>query len=205
MTHNPSDPQNPRRRALLEVLVAVPIAGVLGKWPRDGVTDLALTPPCTDDDDDPTPAQTEGPYFKRSSPQRTSLVESGITGVRLTLTGQVLTTACVPIAGALLDFWQADSAGAYDTAGYRLRGHQFTDANGRFTLQTIVPGLYGGRARHVHVKVQPRNGPVLTTQLYFPGEGSNTRDRIFAAALLLDKYQDGAGGKTGAFNFIVRT
>ena len=199
------DPSNPRRRSVLEAFLAIPLAGLFGDWRRATNAELPLTPPCTDDDDDPTPAQTEGPYFKRSSPERGSLVESGIGGVRLTLTGRVLTTTCLPVAGALLDFWQADHAGSYDNSGYRLRGHQFTDANGRFKLATIVPGAYAGRTRHLHVKVQPRNGRVLTTQLYFPGESGNARDRIFAAALLIDKYEDAAGAKTGAFNFVVRT
>ena len=69
------------------------------------------------------------------------------------------------VARALLDVWHADDRGGYDTAGFRLRGHQFTDGSGRFELETIVPGLYPGRTRHIHVKVQAPNGPILTTQL----------------------------------------
>lgn len=45
------------------------------------------------------------------------------------------------MAGALLDLWQADHYGAYDDAGYRYRGHQYTGADGAFALSTIVPGL----------------------------------------------------------------
>ena len=93
------------------------------------------------------------------------------------LSGRVLSTACTPIANALLDFWQADNtAGVYDNSGFRLRGHQFTGADGRFTLETIVPGLYPGRTRHIHVEVQPPNGSILTTQLYLPGEARNASD-----------------------------
>ena len=91
----------------------------------------------------------------------------------------VVGTSCRPVERALLDFWQADSNGEYDNQGYRLRGHQFTDAKGRFHLETVVPGLYTGRTRHIHVKVQAPNRPVLTTQLYFPGEPANERDGIF--------------------------
>ena len=87
-----------------------------------------------------------------------------------------------------------------DNAGYRLRGHQFTDQDGRFTLQTIVPGLYPGRTRHIHVKVQAPNGRVLTTQLYFPGEARNASDGIFSTELLM-AIEDATGGRTGAFNF----
>jgi protocatechuate 3,4-dioxygenase beta subunit len=162
---------------------------------------LPPTPAC-DDGDDATMAQTEGPYYTPNTPERASLLEAGMAGVRLVISGQVLSTDCRPVARALLDFWQADDAGEYDNAGYRLRGHQFADDQGRYTLETIVPGLYPGRTRHIHVKVQAPNQPVLTTQLYFPGEASNDRDGIFNSALVMD-VEDGAAGKTGAFNFVL--
>ncbi|HEU5318849.1 MAG TPA: hypothetical protein VFX49_22230, partial [Chloroflexota bacterium] len=87
---------------------------------------LAATPACADDDDE-TPAQTEGPYFTRDSPERTSLLEPGTRGTRLVVAGRVVTTDCKPVGRALLDFWQADDAGAYDNRGSTLRGHLFTD------------------------------------------------------------------------------
>jgi hypothetical protein len=166
-----------------------------------GVGQLPPTPACGDQDE-PTLAQTEGPFFTPNSPERTSLVEAGMAGTPMTLTGYVLSTDCQPVAGALLDFWHADDAGVYDNAGYRLRGHQFADDQGRFHLATITPGLYPGRTRHFHVKVQAPNQPVLTTQLYFPEEPDNARDGIFDPALLMD-VQDGEAGKVGTFNFVL--
>ncbi len=77
-----------------------------------------------------TLAQTEGPYYTPNSPERASLIEPGMGGTKLIVTGYVLTTDCQPIANAWLDFWQADDQGAYDNAGYRLRGHLFTDETG---------------------------------------------------------------------------
>ncbi len=88
-------------------------------------------------------------------------------------------TNCRPIPGALLDFWHADDSGAYDNVGYRFRGHQFADENGRYQLETILPGLYPGRTRHFHVRVQPPNGSILTTQLYFSDEAQNRRDFLY--------------------------
>lgn len=164
---------------------------------------LALTPACGDSDDhDLTPAQTEGPYFTPNSPERASLLESGMAGTHLVLTGTVFGTDCTPASQTLLDFWQADDAGTYDNVGYRLRGHLYTDDAGRFTLETIIPGLYPGRTRHIHVKVQAPNGPVLTTQLYFPDEPDNARDGIFDPALLM-AMQDAPDGKQGTFTFVV--
>ena len=66
-----------------------------------------------------------------------------------------------------------------------------------------MPGLYPGRTRHIHVKVQPPGGSTLTTQLYFPGEARNAQDSLFDAALLLDM-RDGDGGKSASFTFVIR-
>lgn len=92
---------------------------------------------------------------------------------------QVVNGICQPISGAIVDFWHADHAGNYDNAGYKLRGHQFTDSQGRYRLETIVPGLYPGRVRHIHVSVQSANQSILTTQLFFPGEAGNASDGLF--------------------------
>ena len=164
---------------------------------------LQATPACDDDDDEPTPAQTEGPYFTPNSPARTSLLEPGMAGRRLTITGFVLTTDCQPIAGALLDVWQADDAGAYDTVGYRLRGHQFTDEHGAYTLATIVPGLYPGRTRHLHVKVQAPGGRVLTTQQYFPHEPRNARDGLYRPELALALTDQPDGSLAATFTYVL--
>jgi protocatechuate 3,4-dioxygenase beta subunit len=205
------------RRRLLQLGVALPLPLVLaacddgaGGGRAAGTTAAPTTSPATtaagalpptpacDDGDDPTPEQTEGPYFTPDSPERASLLEAGMAGDRLTLAGTVLATDCRPVRRALLDFWQADAGGQYDNQGYRLRGHQFTDAEGRFRLETIVPGLYPGRTRHIHVKVQAPDRPVLTTQLYFPGEAANDSDGIFRQELLLDV----AGGRA-SFTFVL--
>ena len=138
---------------------------------------LAETPECLDADD-VTPAQTEGPFFTPNSPERSNIAE-GEAGTALVLSGTIVSTDCTPHAGALLDVWQADDDGEYDNEGYTLRGHQFADDQGRFRLETIVPGLYPGRTRHIHVKVQPKGGRVLTTQLYVPGEAQNATDSIY--------------------------
>ena len=162
---------------------------------------LAPTPACHDGDDATVP-QTEGPYFKPSSPERTELFEEGMAGQPIELVGFVLSRACKPLAGALLDFWQADDKGRYDNSGFRLRGHQFSDAEGRYRLRSIVPGLYPGRTRHIHVKVQPRDGGVLTTQLYFPGESKNRSDSLFSKDLQIRTAKN-AGWLAGRFDFVV--
>ena len=162
---------------------------------------LAPTPVCHDGDEVTLP-QIEGPYFKPSSPERIELLEEGMAGQPIELVGFVLTRACKPLAGALLDFWQADDKGRYDNSGFRLRGHQFSDAEGSYRLRSIVPGIYPGRTRHIHVKVQPRDGSVLTTQLYFPGESKNRSDSLFRKELLVRTAKN-ADWLAGRFDFVV--
>lgn len=132
-----------------------------------------------------TPAQTEGPYYSAGPPKRQSILTTGTSGRRLILTGRVVGTDCRPLVGARVDFWQADGKGVYDNTGFRLRGWQRTDAKGRYRLVTVVPGLYPGRTEHIHVKVTPRGGSTLTTQLYFPGVAQNGQDGIYTAQTLV--------------------
>ena len=151
-----------------------------------------------------TVEETEGPYFTANSPERASLWEDGMPGTKLVITGYVYDANCQPVANALLDFWQANANGEYDNAGYTLRGHQYTDANGYYTLTTIMPGIYTGRTEHIHVKVQAPNAKLITTQLFFPGVEQNDSDGIFDQSLLLGM-QTTSDGESGQFNFVVPT
>ncbi|MDX6397078.1 MAG: hypothetical protein QOJ43_486 [Gaiellaceae bacterium] len=191
------------RRRLLELgLVLPPLAALASRAELFRGDALAATPMIADDDD-PTPALTEGPYFTPSSPRRKSIVPSGAGGTRLILTGRVLTTAGKPVANALVDWWQADARGAYDNSGYRFRGHQFTDSRGRYTLLTVVPGLYPGRTKHIHVKVQAPRQPVLTTQLFFPGVAGNRSDGIFTAECLVRRWRVANARRLATFDFVL--
>jgi protocatechuate 3,4-dioxygenase beta subunit len=173
-----------------------------GTGTSDSNRSLTPTPSCGDGDgDEVTPSLTEGPFFSSGSPERTDITD-GADGTALVLTGVVLGTDCRTAAGAKLDFWHADSNGDYDNSGYRLRGHQFTDERGRYRLETIVPAIYPGRTRHIHVKVQPSGGSVLTTQLYFPGESENETDSLFEAECLTDVSTVG-DGRAATFDFVV--
>jgi protocatechuate 3,4-dioxygenase beta subunit len=188
------------RRALFGISASTILAGLALRGVAADQPFLPATPQSRDDD--PTPAQTEGPYFTPGSPERANLVEQGMKGERIPLAGFVLDRRCQPVPYALLDLWHADADGHYDNKGYRLRGHQFSDAQGRFAFETIVPGLYPGRTRHFHLKVQAPSRDILTTQLYFPGEPQNARDGIFDEALLMDVEQD-AGTKVGRYDFVL--
>ena len=144
-----------------------------------------------------TPRQTEGPFFTPNSPLRASLVQAASKAQRFVVSGRVLSAQCKPLANALVDVWHADEDGDYDNAGYR--GHQNTDAAGRYRFETIVLALYPGRTRHYHVKIQPKGGRLVTTQLYFPGETMNRRDGLYRRELELKTAKSGEG----TFDFVV--
>lgn len=149
-----------------------------------------------------TIAQTEGPYFKAGAPQRTALADASSPGTRVVLTGRVLTRSCAPVAGARLEFWQANAAGEYDNAGFAFRGHQLTDAQGRYRLETVVPGEYPGRTPHIHVKVIA-GGRELVTQLYFPDKAQrNQADGIYRPGLTVT-YASTGTPLDARFDFVI--
>ena len=133
-----------------------------------------------------TPQQIEGPYFVDDMPNRSDIrsdtsngsVEQGIP-LRLVIhVYGVNDGSCVPLKGAKLDIWHANSQGIYSgvkdmgTAENNfLRGYQMTDNNGTVEFTTIYPGWYEGRAIHIHDKVRIFNGQEKalewTAQLYF--------------------------------------
>ncbi|MPZ56472.1 MAG: intradiol ring-cleavage dioxygenase [Rhizobiales bacterium] len=188
-----------RRHFLVSTIAATGIA--LGSDGGAFGQTLTPTPECRDGDE-PTIRQTEGPFYKPSSPQRADLREPGLRGRPVELSGVVLTRSCRPVAGALVDLWHADADGDYDNDGFRCRGHLFADAHGRYRFQTIIPALYPGRTRHYHVKVQAPQRPVLTTQLYFPGEAGNRRDGLFRRELLM-RTGSAEGGLAARFDFVL--
>lgn len=134
------------------------------------------------------PAMTEGPYFVdlmlnrsdiRSDPD-TGDVKAGAPLLLTFRVSEIGSSACTPLAGALVDVWHCDADGVYsgvtdrsfDTKGQKwLRGYQVTDENGTAAFTTIYPGWYPGRTIHIHFKVRTApdaaQGHEFTSQLFF--------------------------------------
>lgn len=168
---------------------------------------LPPTPACDDGDAESTESCIEGPFYISNTPERRVLREPGIPGSPLLLAGRVLTPDCRPVAGAVLDFWSCDGAGVYDNEGFKLRGHQFTDASGAYRLETVKPSGYKQyglhRTPHIHVKVQGRGTRLLTTQLFFPGEPLNAQDYLVRDSLMIDLARSEDGSLIGQFDFVL--
>lgn len=154
---------------------------------------------------DLTPTNIEGPFFLEGSPLRND-IRGDNPGRSLRLTGRVFDAACRPLGGAILDFWQADEDGAYDEEGTTFRGHQTTDEDGAYALESIVPGRYlnGSQYRpaHLHVKVSAR-GMTLTTQLYFEGDPFNEVDPFIDLALVVANVIVEDDRLTATFDFVL--
>lgn len=151
-----------------------------------------------------TPAQTEGPYYRTPNPE-TTFMRIGADGPALTFRGTVVDTNCNPIPWTWVAIWHADPAGTYDNVAPfdRYRATYFTDANGEFTFHTIVPGLYPGRTRHTHVKIDAANTNTLTTQFYFPGVPQNQTDFLYNPALAISMTANPDGSYDGSYEFVL--
>jgi protocatechuate 3,4-dioxygenase beta subunit len=191
-----------RRQILRSALASTSGVGLAIRYPPWTFAQSAAPTAQCHDGDEATIRQTEGPYFKPSSPQRADLVEPDTKARLVEINGQVLTRSCRPVERALVDLWHADERGEYDNAGFRYRGHLFTDGEGRYRFRTILPAIYPGRTRHYHIEVQAPEWPVLTTQLYFPDEPANRRDGLFRRDLAM-RIAEAPDGLAARFDFVL--
>jgi protocatechuate 3,4-dioxygenase beta subunit len=119
-------------------------------------------------------------------------------GDKLFLTGSILSRSSTPLPGVVIEFFQADLAGKYHLADYQLRDRQRTAANGRFMLETFLPG-YAGTIRHINfiatARIPGRQQPLfLSAAIYFATDeelsrlvSSNDRPYVRPDAV---RYQD---------------
>ena len=124
---------------------------------------LPAESPCTDEVA-VSPRRSDGGHYRQGAPAKDTLLEPGVTGTRLWISGYVLFPDCRTVPGAVLDVWQADAAGRYDDSGWLLRGVLRSDEAGRYAIETIVPGGVDGAEPVVHIKASEAvGGRVLTT------------------------------------------
>jgi len=147
-----------------------------------------------------TPPITRGPFYPVLKPldQDADLTILGANKQRaegkiVHLMGRVLNAKGEPVTGTRIEIWQANTHGRYahprdrNTAPVDARfqgfGVQTTDAQGRYRFKTIKPGPYPNdptwmRPPHIHFDIFGKHDRVVT-QMFFPGEPLNDKDRIF--------------------------
>lgn len=151
-------------RRVLAAITGIALLVAAVRWILNPKTPLrypfprSATEPCEGGDANPTDSAVEGPVYRPNTPERKVIRDAASIGRPLFIDGRVHSTAGEPLRGAVLDFWNCDGNGHYDMTGYRLRGHQYSDWDGAYRLETVKPGDYEQlgfhRTPHVHVKVQ---------------------------------------------------
>lgn len=151
-----------------------------------------------------TTADILGPYYRPGAPFRTDLTVSGHTAPALRVKGTVFGADCTtPLDGALVEYWQSDSAGRYDndSPDFRFRGQFRTGADGQYAFSTIVPGRYLNgntyRPSHIHFRITAPGYPELVSQVYFKDDPYLAADPWAskpAAKLRILTLENGAGG-----------
>jgi hydroxyquinol 1,2-dioxygenase len=151
-----------------------------------------------------TPATVLGPFHIADSPPLPfgADMSDGLAGEPLYITGTVTDTDGEPVAGAVLDVWQADSDGLYESQiaeidEARLRALYTTREDGSYCVRTIAPlgysipmdGTVGDllrrtrishfRPAHVHFLIDVRGYERLITHLFQEGADYLDDDVVF--------------------------
>jgi len=148
---------------------------IIAQWINEGALDQSNECNLTTED-------ILGPYYFEDVPFRNIIAHEEEPGERLIISGRVKQSDCEnSISGSLIEIWQANDEGCYgivedcDTGNpvndyFNLRGKFFSDVNGDYTFESILPGYYGSRPRHIHIKITTPDEEVLVSQLYFEND-----------------------------------
>jgi catechol 1,2-dioxygenase len=174
-----------------------------------------------------TPRTIEGPLYVAGAPlceSEARMDDGSEEGVATTLfiEGQVVDLQGQPVAGAIVDLWQANTNGNYSyfdksQSAYNLRRRIVTDAEGRYRARSIVPsgygcdpqgptqeclnllGRHGQRPAHIHYFISAPGYRHLTTQINLSGEkylwddfAYATREGLIGEVRFIDDAQSSA-------------
>jgi hydroxyquinol 1,2-dioxygenase len=167
-----------------------------------------------------------GPFYREGSQPRANgenMATADPNGTPCVIAGRVLDTAGKPIAGALLDVWQANSEGFYDAQlpthdQLQMRGQYHSDNDGRFVILTTRPVAYpiptdgpvgrmlkatnrhAMRPAHVHFKVSADGYEPVTTHIFDGGDAQLKKgDTVFGVKdSLITEFTEHPAGDTAA-------
>jgi catechol 1,2-dioxygenase len=174
----------------------------------------------------PTLPDILGPFYRFGAPFQAKLGAADEPGEKLVISGTVYSSDCrTVLSSALIEVWQANSAGRYDTdipghfteaTSFHLRGMLNTDERGRYEIETVMPGRYpigpglpgAGQTRpaHIHFRVMEALHIPLTTQLYFQGDPFIGKDPFASRKpSLAIKLKQDARHLRGVFDIVLAT
>ena len=147
-----------------------------------------------------TPRETSGPFYPVTEQQDKDNDLTRISGKNKSAQGEIiwLETEVIdldgrPLKNATVELWQANSVGRYRhpfdsnqaPIDPNFQGWAIVKTNdkGIVKFKTIFPGEYPAssnwtRPPHIHFKLNKEGYQELTTQMYFPGEPLNDKDRL---------------------------
>ena len=114
-----------------------------------------------------TASSVEGPFYRPGAPMHTQIRRDDEPGDVCFVSGRVIdATTGAPLAGALLDVWQAGAGGKYEQEDpeqpdYNLRGRLSTDDQGNYEFWTVVSPVQA--TSRAPPSCSWRVGPTLTT------------------------------------------
>ncbi|KIL65500.1 hypothetical protein M378DRAFT_105177 [Amanita muscaria Koide BX008] len=154
-----------------------------------------------------------GPFYTEDAHdvQSGDSIASEGKGDYLFVEGRVLDLDGNPIPGAVIDTWETDSAGLYDTQ-YEgrtepdCRGRLYSAEDGSFSFRGVVPvsypipndgpvgkllgklGRHPYRPAHLHFRVEAPGHETVATALYWKGDVYLTSDAVFGVrtSLIID-------------------
>jgi hydroxyquinol 1,2-dioxygenase len=147
-----------------------------------------------------------GPFHRLGSPDMPpggNIAHRDMTGIPALVGGRVLNLDGKPIAGAVLDVWQTQSNGLYDSQdanvdGLHMRGRFTTDSEGRYLIRTVQPvnypipsdgpvgamlkatGRHPWRPAHIHFVVLAEGYEAVTTHIFDRTDPYLASDAVFA-------------------------
>lgn len=182
-----------------------------------------------------TPNTVAGPFYRTDAPDRAygaSLSLDG-RGTPLAVTGRVLSLGGAPVAGALIEVWQANGLGKYENQEpdlqpeNNLRGRLRSDDLGRFAFRSVMPAGYAlpsdgpvgalmrrlglglDRPAHIHFRVSAPGHERLTTHIFDRDDPAIGRDAVFGVKPeLLAEFRSlpptgGEGGRALALDLVL--
>lgn len=177
-----------------------------------------------------TEATVFGPFYVEGSPlyQQGDDVANGAEGTPCKVNGTVKGLDGLPVAGARLDFWQADAGGEYDVQRkdndrHQARGHIFSDDAGCFRFQSILASAYPiphdgpvgkmlaatarhpWRPAHLHFMIEAPGYSRLITHVFRDGDQYLDSDVVFGVrqSLVADWTPEADGTYRLHFDFVL--
>jgi protocatechuate 3,4-dioxygenase beta subunit len=194
--------------------------GIYGGYMKEKPPAVAA-PPAGKRDFTPTETNILGPFYRERAPYRAKVTPPLAAGTVLLVSGRVWgADTRAPLAGAIVDIWQANVHGRYDNDDpkrppapdiFRYRARLVTDEKGAYEFETVHPGRYQigpniWRPSHIHYMVRAAHYKTLVTQLYFKGDPMNDKDQFIRPSLIISlatEKGDGGGYERGTFDIVL--